>query len=201
VSRRAVSRRKGAGARTSAGAARTGAPRLVGVIHLAPLPGSPRARGDATAAVDAIAEATRGDALALERAGFDAVVVENFGDAPFFPTRVEPITVAAMTRCVLAAREAKGLVVGVNVLRNDAASAMAIAVQQSARVGDERHRLHLGADHAREQRGVGRDEAAEQQGRDGLGHARGEQRDDRDQRQEGQGAVEVQLRHTPPRTV
>jgi membrane complex biogenesis BtpA family protein len=123
------------------------APRLVGVIHLPPLPGSPRASGEASRSIDDVAEATRRDAVALARAGFDAVMVENFGDAPFFPERVDPITVAAMTRCVLAAREAaangRELLVGVNVLRNDAASAIAIAAATGASM--VRINVHVGA--------------------------------------------------------
>lgn len=74
-----------------------------------------------------IARGVTRDVEALARAGFDAVIVENFGDAPFMPGAVEPITVAAMTIAVRAARESSSLVVGVNVLRNDALSALAIA--------------------------------------------------------------------------
>ena len=122
---------------------RAASPRLVGVVHLPPLPGSPRARGAASVLLDEIARGVSRDVATLERAGFDAVVVENFGDAPFLPGRVEPITVAAMTRAVFAAREACGLVVGVNVLRNDALSAIAIAAATGARV--VRINVHVGA--------------------------------------------------------
>jgi membrane complex biogenesis BtpA family protein len=118
-------------------------PRLVGVVHLPPLPGSPRARGPSAAQLDAVANGVRRDVATLERAGFDAVIVENFGDAPFLPGRVEPITVAAMTRAVQAAREACSLVVGVNVLRNDALSAIAIAAATGASV--VRINVHVGA--------------------------------------------------------
>ncbi len=104
-------------------------PRLVGVIHLKPLPGSPRYGGDLSTVV---ASAAR-DAEALASAGFDGVVVENYGDAPFEPGAVAPVTVAAMTRCALAVRvAAPTLALGVNVLRNDAASALAIAVATGA---------------------------------------------------------------------
>lgn len=128
---------------TRARSGKPSAPRLVGVVHLAPLPGSPRARGSATEAIETIARATARDAIVLERAGFDALIVENFGDAPFFPTHVEPITIAAMTRCVLAAREACALAVGVNVLRNDAASAIAVAAATGASI--VRINVHVGA--------------------------------------------------------
>ncbi|MBK8255408.1 MAG: BtpA/SgcQ family protein [Polyangiaceae bacterium] len=99
-------------------------PRLIGVIHLPPLPGSPRFEGD----LASIAKRASAEAALLEAAGFDAVMIENFGDAPFLPGRVEAVTVAAMTACGLAVRErAPKLALGINVLRNDAESALAVA--------------------------------------------------------------------------
>lgn len=100
-------------------------PRLVGVIHLPPLPGSPRAREPMSAVVAGVTA----DARALATAGFDLVMVENFGDAPFHRGAAPPVTVAAMTACALAAREAlpPAVGLGINVLRNDALSAVAIA--------------------------------------------------------------------------
>ncbi len=104
--------------------------KTIGVVHLPPLPGSPRAgRGAMRAAVERAAA----DAKALTQAGFDAIIVENFGDAPFFKDAVPPITIAAMTACVLAAREeAPHVPIGVNVLRNDAHAALAIAAATGA---------------------------------------------------------------------
>jgi len=103
---------------------------LVGVIHLPPLPGSPRSKLSARAA----AEDAGADAQILAAAGYDAIIVENFGDAPFFATNVPPVTVAAMTVCALAVRAAAPNVpLGINVLRNDAASALAIAACVDAR--------------------------------------------------------------------
>lgn len=58
-------------------------------------------------------------------------MVENFGDVPFHPEAVPPVTVSAMTLCVSAAAEA-GLPVGVNVLRNDAAAALSVAAATGA---------------------------------------------------------------------
>ena len=93
------------------------------MVHLRPLPGSPRFAHD----LDAVIEFARRDAIILKNAGFPALIVENFGDAPFYPDQVPPITVAAMTRAVAAVAEAAGLPIGVNVLRNDASSSLAIA--------------------------------------------------------------------------
>jgi uncharacterized protein len=103
-------------------------PRLVGMVHLGPLPGSPRHSGDLAATVDrAVA-----DARALADCGFDALLVENFGDAPFYADAVPPVTVAAMTRAVTSLIAATPLPVGVNVLRNDAMAAMSIAAATGA---------------------------------------------------------------------
>src|SRR5690606_40090544 len=71
-------------------------------------------------------------ARTLADAGFPALMVENFGDVPFYADRVPAVTVAAMTRCVEAVKEATGLSVGVNVLRNDVESALSVAAATGA---------------------------------------------------------------------
>ncbi len=102
-----------------------GFPRLVGCLHLPPLPGS--ARGTGAAGMAATLERVRRDATAYAEGGADAIIVENFGDAPFVKDAVLPHTIAAMTLAVQAARECSGLPVGINVLRNDALAAVSIA--------------------------------------------------------------------------
>jgi uncharacterized protein len=101
----------------------TAIPRLVGMIHLAPLPGSPRFGGD----FDAVLTRAASDARALAEAGFPCLLVENFGDAPFLRSGVGPETVAAVTAAVLTVQDATGLPIGVNVLRNDGLSALGVA--------------------------------------------------------------------------
>jgi membrane complex biogenesis BtpA family protein len=104
-------------------------PALIGMVHLLPLPGAPASTGQ----VDVLLDAAAADAQALVAGGCDAVMVENFGDVPFFKTNVPPLTVAAMTRAVMRIRQEVGdLPVGVNVLRNDGRSALAIAVATGA---------------------------------------------------------------------
>lgn len=106
----------------------TALPRLVGMVHLQPLPGSPRFGGSM--------EAVEADAVARARllvdAGFPALMVENFGDVPFFAEDVPAETISAMTRCVGAVTASVDVPVGVNVLRNDAVSAVAIAAVTGA---------------------------------------------------------------------
>lgn len=98
-------------------------PTLIGVVHLAPLPGAPRA---AVSMDTIVADAIR-DAVEYERAGFDAVIVENFGDAPFYPGPVPPETLAALSIVANAVRSTIQIPTGVNCLRNDGLGAMAIA--------------------------------------------------------------------------
>lgn len=105
------------------------APRLVGVVHLLPLPGAPRP----SPGLEAVLARAVADVRALAEGGADAVIVENLGDAPFAADQVGPETVAAMTAVVLAVRAAApGLTLGVNVLRNDALAALAIAAVAGA---------------------------------------------------------------------
>lgn len=101
---------------------RFGRPALFGMVHLLPLPGSPLWRGS----MDEVADRALMDAATLEQAGFDGVVVENFGDLPFSKT-VDPETVAAMSVVIARIVSSFDLKVGVNVLRNDAHAALAIA--------------------------------------------------------------------------
>ncbi|MGQ9649496.1 MAG: BtpA/SgcQ family protein [Phycisphaerae bacterium] len=96
---------------------------MIGMVHLAPLPGSPAGERP----LGKVIEAACDDARLLADAGFDALIVENFGDAPFRPTTVDPHTVAFITAAVRAVMAAVSLPVGVNVLRNDAIAAVAIA--------------------------------------------------------------------------
>jgi len=95
---------------------------LIGVVHLRPLPGSPRWRGD----FESVVEFAVNDARAYERGGAHALFIENFGDVPFTRGRVASETIAAMTAAGRAIREAVKLPIGFNVLRNDARAALAL---------------------------------------------------------------------------
>lgn len=115
-------------------------PRLVGVVHLPPLPASPRS----SLSIAEIAALVRHDAEVLASTGFDGIIVENFGDAPFEKGSAAPVTVAAMTRLAgEAARAAPQLALGINVLRNDAEAALGIALAVSAAF--VRINVHVGA--------------------------------------------------------
>ncbi len=102
---------------------------VIGMIHLRPLPGSPRFAGGLAAVIDAALADTR----AWSEAGVNGLMVENFGDVPFYQSDVPRETIAAMTVVAKEIRDAvPGLPLGVNVLRNDGESALAIAAAVGA---------------------------------------------------------------------
>ncbi|MDH7516482.1 MAG: BtpA/SgcQ family protein [Bacteroidota bacterium] len=101
---------------------------LIGMVHLLPLPGSPSFGGSMQEVIDRAVT----DAGTLEEAGFDALLVENYGDAPFRKEAVDPVTIAAMARIVSEIRRVCRLPLGIQVLRNDAAAALSIAAVAGA---------------------------------------------------------------------
>lgn len=102
---------------------------LIGMVHLLPLPGSPRWAGS----MERVVTAALDDARALVDGGMDALLVENYGDAPFTPGRVEASTVAAVSVVAHEIRRALPAVpLGVNVLKNDARAALAVACAAGA---------------------------------------------------------------------
>ena len=97
------------------------------MVHLEPLPGAPGFGGS----MDIVLDRALTDARALVEAGFDGIMVENFGDAPFFADDVPKVSIAAMALAIAEVASA-GLPTGVNVLRNDALGGLAIAAATNA---------------------------------------------------------------------
>jgi membrane complex biogenesis BtpA family protein len=95
---------------------------LIGVVHLLPLPGSPRWAGQ----IKEVVSRAVADARAYEQGGADALIVENFGDVPFTKGAVPPETVAAMAVAGTAVCAAVRVPIGFNVLRNDARAALGL---------------------------------------------------------------------------
>lgn len=103
-------------------------PKLIAVLHLPPLPGSPgAAQMSGAEALSRAGEVAIREAEILTRAGFDGLMLENFGDTPFFSEAVPSETIAAMAVIAAAVREVSRLPLGINVLRNDARAALGIA--------------------------------------------------------------------------
>jgi membrane complex biogenesis BtpA family protein len=104
-------------------------PCVIGMLHLPALPGSPRW----TMPMPQIISHALRDADALVSGGCHAMMLENFGDTPFFPGRVPSETIAAMTAVAVEVRKRfPDAPLGINVLRNDGCSAMAIAASVGA---------------------------------------------------------------------
>ncbi|MGK7955509.1 MAG: photosystem I biogenesis protein BtpA [Crocosphaera sp.] len=96
---------------------------VIGVVHLLPLPTSPRWGGSLTTVI----ERAEQEATALAAGGVDGIIVENFFDAPFTKETVDPVVISAMTLIVDRIKNLVVVPVGINLLRNDAVGAMAIA--------------------------------------------------------------------------
>jgi membrane complex biogenesis BtpA family protein len=97
---------------------------IIGMLHLAPLPGAPLYGGS----VEKIRTTLLSDAQNLAEGGVHGLMIENFGDTPFFPGSVPGHVIAHMTALAAEVRRAvPHLPLGINVLRNDGLSALAIA--------------------------------------------------------------------------
>ena len=90
-----------------------GTPRaLIGVIHVAALPGTPA--GQLPVAV--IADAAAAEARVYAASGFHGVIIENTHDRPYLKGTAGPEIVAAMTAIGVAVRQAAALPLGVQIL-------------------------------------------------------------------------------------
>jgi membrane complex biogenesis BtpA family protein len=97
---------------------------VIGMLHLPPLPGAPLHR----LVLSRIRDLMLADADALAAGGVHGLMMENFGDVPFFPDRVPAQVVAHMTALAAEVRRAHpDLPLGINVLRNDGRGALAVA--------------------------------------------------------------------------
>ena len=100
---------------------------IIGMIHTLPLPGTMDYSGDMQAVIDrALA-----DLHAMQNAGVDAVIVENFCDHPA-GTKLEPEQLAALTAvATVVARESR-IPVGIDAEFCDPIASLAIAVATGA---------------------------------------------------------------------
>jgi len=94
------------------------------MLHLRALPGAPLYGGK----IDEVRDAMLRDAEALVEGGVHGLMMENFFDTPFYPDRVPAHVVAQMTALALEVRKQfEKVPLGINVLRNDGRSALAVA--------------------------------------------------------------------------
>ncbi|WP_027133013.1 BtpA/SgcQ family protein [Geminicoccus roseus] len=104
---------------------------LIGNVHCAPLPGTPRYKGEPMAVI--VKRAVE-DAQAYAKGGMNGLLIENHGDIPFLPPgEIGPEIVAAMAVVVRAVADAVDLPFGIDLLANGAIGALAIAKATDAR--------------------------------------------------------------------
>jgi membrane complex biogenesis BtpA family protein len=98
---------------------------LIGMIHVAALPGTPRNE----LSVDEICDKASESAQKLRDAGFHGLMIENMHDRPYLRRDVGPEVVAAMVAVGREVRSAASLPLGVQILggANQAALATALA--------------------------------------------------------------------------
>lgn len=101
---------------------------VIGVIHLLPLPGSPRWDGH----MEPVCLRAEQEAAALATGGADGIIIENFFDAPFTRNRVDTATACAMSVVIKRIMSICELPIGVNVLRNDGLTALSVAATVGA---------------------------------------------------------------------
>ena len=102
---------------------------LIGVIHLPRLPYTIYNPGYS---VEGLVERAVEEARVLEDAGFDGVIVENYGDKPYRARVTDSLALAAMAIVVREVSRSTSLEVGVNLLRNSGLEAYSIAVAAGA---------------------------------------------------------------------
>ena len=96
---------------------------LVGMVHVAALPGTPSAR----APLDEIVEAAVREARLYKEAGFTAIGLENMHDRPYLKSAVGPEIVATMTAVAREVKRETGLPLGIQILAGANREALAVA--------------------------------------------------------------------------
>lgn len=96
---------------------------LIGMVHVAALPGTPYAEHEP----EAIERLAVRDAAILARLGYDGILVENMHDRPYVHGVQDPVVVACMTRVVRAVRSVFAGTLGVQILSLGNREALAVA--------------------------------------------------------------------------
>ena len=104
-----------------------GAGSVIGMVHCLPLPGSFGYGGD----MEKILSQAVQDAQTLEKAGVDAVIVENMGDTPF-TAKLNKAQIAALAAAARKVADAVSIPVGVDAAFNDYEASLAIAAAAGA---------------------------------------------------------------------
>lgn len=104
---------------------------IIGVVHLAALPGAPRYQGESVREVYRRAVA---DARCLAEGGIDGIMVENASDMPFLrPDDIGPETVSALTAACMEITAAVDVPIGITCVANGVIPGLAVAKATGAR--------------------------------------------------------------------
>jgi membrane complex biogenesis BtpA family protein len=103
---------------------------IIAMIHVLPLPGSPRGRG---CDLERVYERAVDEALGFEQGGVDGLLLENAGDIPFLkPDAIGFETIGAMAVIGDRIRRATRLPFGFNIVANAAGASLACARSSGA---------------------------------------------------------------------
>lgn len=97
---------------------------IIGMLHLPPLPGSPRY--DYNKDMDKLVERALKDVKALMSGGVDGILISNESDVPYL-LKVGPETIASFTYIVSRLKDELTIPFGIDVLWGDAKASFAIA--------------------------------------------------------------------------
>lgn len=101
---------------------RRGGQFVIGMVHCLPLPGTPGFRGDMKKVIDQAVN----DAITLEKAGMDALIVENMGDNPFGVV-LDPEQACALAVISAYVAQKVKIPIGIDAAMNDYKVAFSIA--------------------------------------------------------------------------
>jgi membrane complex biogenesis BtpA family protein len=109
------------------------APVLIGVVHLPPLPGSVSySGGRASNYLNEVVEFAIGEVRKLYEAGFDAVIIENYGDAPFYKDPPLPVKASLMAVVRDVVKSFRDVPIGISMLRHSPKDLVEIALLSGA---------------------------------------------------------------------
>jgi membrane complex biogenesis BtpA family protein len=95
---------------------------VIGMVHCLPLPGTPGFCGDMQKIIDQAVN----DAIVLEKAGMDAIIIENMGDNPFGVVLDTEQSCALAAISALIAQKVK-IPIGIDAAMNDYKTSISIA--------------------------------------------------------------------------
>lgn len=96
---------------------------LIGMVHVAALPGTARHHLPMTSIVRQAVE----EAKLLVDCGFDSILIENMHDAPYLRRNVGPEIISAMTMLACAIRDSVSVPLGVQILAGANCASLAVA--------------------------------------------------------------------------